>query len=506
MQISKQEVLEKKLISLVSSYGPHFNIYTVKKSCKNFNEMCKRSVVATFNSAQAKCGKGTCSSASAATWLKQCRPKHGVSPQRLDYCDTCIEYKEQAKRFRQVANRLLESGSAIEEEVEGNYALARSYDVLLKEHKEVAQKVLDHYRSIVKECLESWKTITELSTQDQATLTDDEVQHLAALKRNFCAVLSFDYQQNKNLPYWGYSDQPGETYYKMKLTCNVFGIVDHRNSGRDFNSVCICDEQAAGAKSADMTISFLDRYIQWLPIWINGLTLVADNAGTNKNYYLLAWAKELVRRKKFTQVWILFLVPGHSKFAPDALFAKIGNTFNTHDFFTIQELASIVERYAMCTIFTNSSIFAWKNHLSRKYQQFKGIKSYKDFRIKLSVFQKPVLMYHEHQYAGSYSIALRMKEEESVDLSPEPEQCYALQRISSEKLTHLKEMYDQYIPIDRRLSFLPPPLQPPATVSTAVSSTALDPTSEAARLHQVTLRKNDPSSDISPQCCPSLLL
>ena len=89
----------------------------------------------------------------------------------------------------------------------------------------------------------------------------------------------------------------------MKLTCNVFGIVDHRCAdSRDFNSVYICDEQAAGPKSADMTISFLDRYIQWLPDWIKGLTLVADDAGTNKKFYLLAWAKELVRRKKFMQV------------------------------------------------------------------------------------------------------------------------------------------------------------------------------------------------------------
>ena len=283
------------------SYGPHFYFDSTftrfdvpKRSCKNYDEMCRRSVVATFNLAQVKCGKGTCSSASAATWLKECRPKHGVSPQKLDYCDTCIEYKEQAKRFRQIANRLLESGNAAEEEVESNYALARSYDELLKEHKEIAQKTLNHYRSLIKECAESWKIITELTRQDPVTLTEAETERLTVLKRNFCVVLSFDYQQNKNLPHWGYTDQPGETYYKMKLTCDVFGIVDHRCGGRDFNTVYICDEHAAGPKSADMSISFLDRYMQWLPDWINGLTLVADNAGTNENYYLLAWATELV--------------------------------------------------------------------------------------------------------------------------------------------------------------------------------------------------------------------
>ena len=45
----------------------------------------------------------------------------------------------------------------------------------------------------------------------------------------------------------------------------------------------LCDECASGPKSADTIISFLDHYVHQLPPWISGLTLVADNAGTNKN-------------------------------------------------------------------------------------------------------------------------------------------------------------------------------------------------------------------------------
>ena len=354
---------------------------------------------------------------------------------------------------------------------------------------------LNHYRSLIKECAESWKIITELTRQDPVTLTEAETECLTVLKRNFCVVLSFDYQQNKNLPHWGYTDQPGETYYKMKLSCDVFGIVDHRCGGRDFNTVYICDERAAGPKSADKSISFLDRYMQWLPDWINGLTLVADNAGTNKNYYLLAWATELVRRKKFLQVQNLFLVPGHSKFAPDSLFAKTGNTFNTHDVFNIQELAGIIERYALCTIFDEASIFEWKSHLSSKYSSFKGIKSFKDFRIKLAVFQKRVLLYRECLYEGGYSNTCKMKVNESVQLSPMPEQCYTLQRLSAEKLAHLTDMYHRYIPLDRRLSWLPsPPYSLPVPVTTCADSEVSCTsrvTSEAARVHQKSLRKKN---------------
>lgn len=78
--------------------------------------MCQRSVVATFNSVQVKLGRGTCSSAAASTWLKENRAKHAISPQKLDYCDLCVEYKEQAKRYRQIGNQLRESGNAADME------------------------------------------------------------------------------------------------------------------------------------------------------------------------------------------------------------------------------------------------------------------------------------------------------------------------------------------------------------------------------------------------------
>ena len=327
-----------------------------------------------------------------------------------------MEYKEQAKRYRQIANRLRESGSAAETEVEANYSLANSYDELPHEHKLDAKKILDHYRSITKECSETWKTIIELSKQDSISLISEESEQLVSLKKNFSVVLSFDYQQNKNLPHWGYSEQPGETYYKMKLTCNIFGIVDHRIDHHDFNAVYMCDERASGPKSADTTISFLDRYVHQLPSWVNGLTLVADNAGTNKNYYLLAWAMELVRKNKFKQVWILFLIPGHSKFSPDTLFSKIGNTFNCHDVFTVQELAGIIERYALCSVCDNTSILCWKDHLSCKYLSFDGIKTYHDFRVRCSLDGTPKLMFRERDL-----IIRKLKEINSTEPSPSPE-------------------------------------------------------------------------------------
>ena len=40
-------------------------------------------------------------------------------------------------------------------------------------------------------------------------------------------MVSADYQMGKLVPYWGYSPQPGCTYYLQKLHHDVFGIVNH---------------------------------------------------------------------------------------------------------------------------------------------------------------------------------------------------------------------------------------------------------------------------------------
>ena len=67
----------------------------------------------------------------------------------------------------------------------------------------------------------------------------------------------------KTLPYW---PQPAKTYYQMKLEVDIFGIVDHSGSGKIFTY--LCDEIAAGSKSTDHTISFLQHYVNtYLDDW-----------------------------------------------------------------------------------------------------------------------------------------------------------------------------------------------------------------------------------------------
>ena len=103
--------------------------------------------------------------------------------------------------------------------------LARTQEHL-KIHKEEAQAALDYYRQLVTE------TEAKYVCSNKCTSTTQQVEkaNLKRLQKSFSAFISADYMMSKNLPYWGESAQPGETYYLMKLVCDVFGIVDHSNS------------------------------------------------------------------------------------------------------------------------------------------------------------------------------------------------------------------------------------------------------------------------------------
>lgn len=68
------------------------------------------------------------------------------------------------------------------------------------------------------------------------------------------------------------------------------------------------------------------------------MCIFLDNAtSTNKNRYLIRWAIELVQQSRLDHVRLPFMVVGHTKFAPDRLFSRISNSYNSSDVFNIGE-------------------------------------------------------------------------------------------------------------------------------------------------------------------------
>ena len=105
---------------------------------------------------------------------------------------------------------------------------------------------------MVARCKEQWD---RLSTADGSMSTN---HHTITL------VLCADYQQAKLIPYWGRSPQPASTYYLIKESHDVFGIVDHRD---DIGHVRLFSE-TIGHKNTEHTVSLLQEYIESVKAWL----------------------------------------------------------------------------------------------------------------------------------------------------------------------------------------------------------------------------------------------
>ena len=51
----------------------------------------------------------------------------------------------------------------------------------------------------------------------------------------------------------------------------------------------------------------------------------------HKSRFLFSWGMEVVEQHKLDHILFCFLVAGHTKFAPDPLFALIANAYNRTD-------------------------------------------------------------------------------------------------------------------------------------------------------------------------------
>ena len=161
----------------------------------------------------------------------------------------------------------------------------------------------------------------------------NDEEERASLQRRFTLTLSVDYQMSKLVPHWGFSPQPGSTYYFQKLSHDILGIVNHS----DKTSCIYIFDECTGPKNTDHTVSYMTNYLcdsGIVPTWVRRLHLFLDNAcSTNKNCYMLGWASELVQQGRFDFIRISFLIAGHTKFGPDLLFFQVSQTFSRSDVF-----------------------------------------------------------------------------------------------------------------------------------------------------------------------------
>ena len=234
-------------------------IQTPKKAVRNYEERYSQSVVGEFNCVQTEKDQPTISNFSASKWLKADRPKLAICPHKLDYCDTCAKCTEQIRAKQTTLNRIRQSGSAAEEDQIKIQEEISKLNTVLSIHREHAQKSHSYYKQVTQQCQQAWQEMENMQGAAE----------LGTARHNFTLVLSADYQMQKLVPYWGYSPQPGSTYYLQKLSHDILGIVDHSNGQ---THLYIFDE-TVGPKNTDHTVSYLHHYICHsgkIPSWVRG--------------------------------------------------------------------------------------------------------------------------------------------------------------------------------------------------------------------------------------------
>ena len=150
-------------------------------------------------------------------------------------------------------------------------------------------------------------------------------------------------------------------------------------------------------------------------------------------------------------------------FSVDQLFSRGAQSFNHSDVFTAEELAGIVEPYAIVVIDSGDIVTQWRAALD-KYTKMPGIRGLHDF-----VFAKnpstgdTMVRVHELCYDGPLkdsTIKVASGHLASDLVIPTPSLTYQAQGIikdiSSSKLAHLVQMYKHFIDSNHRLDFLPP--------------------------------------------------
>ena len=393
-----------------------------------------------------------------------------------DYCDTCKNLKEELSQVQAITNRLQQSGNASKGELRAQEERRYQLEEEKKEHKDDATKAREYYKESVDKCKANWSNIMKLTQKHP--LTTGEEEELESLKHCFTLTISADYQQSKLIPSWGRTEQPGSTYYLQKVSHDIFGIIDHRE---EQGMVYLFDERI-GPKNTDHTVSFLSLY--WETIsndhpWIKRLAIFLDNAtSTNKNKYLFAWAMEMVSKGTISHVHISFMLAGHTKFAPDCLFATIGNAYKSADVFTINELQALCAQSAQTIIETGAKVLVWRDTLGAKYSDLPGVRKLHDFLIVKAHDGQVVMKVRQRCFTGNWRASLLRIVNPSAPGTPTVTYKDAhTHNIKEDKMANMLTMYNRFISPCRRPDYLPPFQQPPAIPSNNHPSTSSASTS-----------------------------
>ena len=153
---------------------------------------------------------------------------------------------------------------------------------------------------------------------------------------------------------------------------------------------------------------------------------------------------ELVEQRTLDYVRFCFMVAGHTKFAPDRLFAQVSNIYNRHDVFTVGELKEVCVLHVHTYIEDSVLVLQWCEALRIKYSDLPGTRNYHDFLIACSYDESVVIKFRVRCCSGSFSGSpLKVIDPSAASVPTDNYNKTQFCDLSTEKF---ENMYNQFIP------------------------------------------------------------
>ncbi|GAV05808.1 hypothetical protein RvY_15883 [Ramazzottius varieornatus] len=189
-------------------------------------------------------------------------------------------------------------------------------------------------------------------------------------------VIASDLAQSAGVP--NHTDQAGPIYFKVQLNCQLFSLED---PARQHFIYYLADEtETIGLDGKEShgpyaVISMVDYYLKKHDHGEKVLVVYCDNcAGQNRNRFLMAYWARLMKTDRYKDVETHFLLVGHTKFTPDALFGRWKKVFRSRNTDLPEDLKTTVgndfPNTTTCKYSDEPDFkwFDWKTHLDERYE------------------------------------------------------------------------------------------------------------------------------------------
>lgn len=293
---------------------------------------------------------------------------------KTDVCDRCTELRKKIA-FSRNEKEIEDATDEMQEHITA-YSAARGW-----------------YNSEIARTLASWQKVP---SSIQNLITSRMINSSRApmkVAQNSVDVdmhYSFDYAQKISFPHS--PQQQGKIYFLTPRRCELFGVCSEPLSRQVMYMI---DEVESIGKGAVSIITYLDAFFASKGVGEKRVSLHADNCtGQNKNRFLLFYLAWRTMVGLHTKISFSFMVPGHTKFRPDAYFGLFKIAYRKwkadwlKDAIACAKAATqgdkLIPEYYGKVLGLKENRFeyrAWDSFLDRYFVSLDGIRSYNYFEF-----------------------------------------------------------------------------------------------------------------------------